>query len=263
LHAASLARAQQVRPGLAGLAEPVSERDEFLGPVRADAEDDEQAYLVLLESDLQVDPVDPHVDVVGVLERAGVEGPLLLLPLRGQPGDRRGRQARTGAQELLQRRPEVAAGQPVQVHQRQHLRDLRRLARPGRQDRRAEPDPLASRVIDALVVDPRRSDGHRPRRGHHFPLRVRAVSHHQPPPVGIEQIGVRIDVGSDLDLQCRGEHLSSTLTDQSVEQRPTRGRGLVTGLAVLLDYFRASWTSDHPREGAPVHVTSPRPIHRF
>ncbi len=66
---------------------------------------------------------------------------------------------------------------------------------------------------------------------------MRAVAHHQPPPVGIQLISVRIHVGSDLDLQRRGEHLPSTLTDQSVEQRPTHGRGLVTGLAVLLDYF--------------------------
>ena len=27
--------------------------------------------------------------------------------------------------------------------------------------------------------------------------------------------------------------------------------------------IRATWTSDHPREGAPLHVTPPRTIHRF
>ncbi len=74
----------------------------------------------------------------------GVEGTLLVLPLRRQPGDGRGRQARAGAQELLERRTEVAARQAMQIQQRQDLRDLRRLARPGGQDRRAEPEPLAA-----------------------------------------------------------------------------------------------------------------------
>jgi len=35
--------------------------------------------------------------------------------------------------------------------------------------------------------------------------------------VRTKQIGVRIDVGSDLDLQRRREHLPSTLTDQRIE----------------------------------------------
>jgi hypothetical protein len=74
-----------------------------------------------------MDPVDPDVHVVGALERPGVEGPLLVLPLRREPGDGRGRQARAGAQELLKRRPEVAARQAMQIQQRQDLRDLRRL----------------------------------------------------------------------------------------------------------------------------------------
>lgn len=39
------------------------------------------------------------------------------------------------AQKLPQRRPEVLAGQPVQLQQRQHLLDLRRLGRPRRQNR--------------------------------------------------------------------------------------------------------------------------------
>jgi len=201
LHAASFARAQQVRPGLAGLAEPVGERDELLGPVRADPQNHQQAHLVLLEPDLQMDPVDPDVDVVGAGQRPGVEGALLVLPLRRQPGDGRGRQARAGAEELLQRRTEVIAGQAMQIQQRQDLRDLRRLARPGRQNRRAEPQPLTGRRIDALVVDPRRPHRHRARRRHHLPRRMPAVAHHQPTTLGIQLLGVRVDVGSDLGLR--------------------------------------------------------------
>ena len=49
----------------------------------------------------------------------------VVLPLRGQPGDRRRGQAGVGAEEAFQRRGEVLAGQAVQVQQRQHLVDLR------------------------------------------------------------------------------------------------------------------------------------------
>jgi hypothetical protein len=68
--------------------------------------------------------------------------------------------------------------------------------------------------------------------------------------VGIEQLGVRIDVGSDLHLQSRGEHLTSTLTHELVEQRPTRGHGLVTGLAGLPDYFEHGRTFPKQRSNA-------------
>jgi hypothetical protein len=197
-----------------------------------------------------MDPVDPHVDVVGAGQRAGVEGPLLVLPLRRQPGDGRGRQARAGAQELLERRTEVAARQTMQIQQRQNLRDLSRLARPGGQDRRAEPQPLAGGLIDALVVDSRRPDRHRARRRHHLPRRVGAVAHHQPTTVGIELIGVRIDVGSDLGLQRGGEHLPGPLTHQRVEQLRTRRRGPVTGLSGFPDYLEHGRTFPNQRANA-------------
>jgi hypothetical protein len=72
-HAAALARAQQVGPGLGGLPVPVVEGDQFLGAVGADPDHHQQAHLVLLEADLEVDPVDPHVHVVGLGQGALVE----------------------------------------------------------------------------------------------------------------------------------------------------------------------------------------------
>ena len=81
LHAAPLARPEQVRPALTGLTEPIGERNELLGAPSADTENDEQTHLVLLEPELQVDPVDPHVDVVGAGQGPLVEGALLVLPL--------------------------------------------------------------------------------------------------------------------------------------------------------------------------------------
>jgi len=47
-----------------------------------------------------------------------------------------------GAEELLQRRPEIGGGEAVQVQQWQHLGHPRRLACPRGQDHRGEPLPL-------------------------------------------------------------------------------------------------------------------------
>jgi len=75
--------------------------------------------------DLEVDPVDPAVDVVGAGQRAVVERRGLALPLGGEPGNGGGGQTRIRAEELLQRRREVRAGQAVQIEQRQNFGDTR------------------------------------------------------------------------------------------------------------------------------------------
>jgi hypothetical protein len=112
-------------------------------PVGTHPDHHQQAQLVLLQPDVHVDHVGPHVDVVDTGQVPGREGALLGLPLLGELGDHRRRQACRGAGELAQGGHEVPAGQPVQVEQGQHLGDLRGLARPWRQDRRGEPHPLA------------------------------------------------------------------------------------------------------------------------
>ena len=118
-HAAASGVPQQVSPRLRGLPEPVRERDELLAAVGADADHHQQAHLVLLQPDLQMDPVDPQVHVVGAHERPGVERAGLVLPLAGEPGDRGRRQAGIRTKELLQRRPEIGGGQTMQIQQRQ------------------------------------------------------------------------------------------------------------------------------------------------
>ncbi len=45
---------------------PSASATSSLRAVGADPDHHQQAHLVLLEADLEVDPVDPHVDVVGV-----------------------------------------------------------------------------------------------------------------------------------------------------------------------------------------------------
>jgi len=47
---------------------------------------------------------------------------------------------------------------------------------------------------------------------------VEAVAHHQPVPLLINEVAVGVDVGGDLGLQCRGQHLASTIADNLIEQ---------------------------------------------
>jgi hypothetical protein len=197
-HAAALAVAQQVGPRLTGLAEPVGQGDQLLGAIDPDADHDQQAHLVLLEADLEVDPVDPQVHVVGLGQRPLPERCCVVLPLRGEPGDRRRGQACGRAEKLLQRGHEVAARQAVQVEQRQHLGHARRLARPRRQDRRREPLPLAGGLVDALVVDPRLTHRHRAGRRGDLPRVVEPVADHQLVAVLVDLVPMRLDVCGNL-----------------------------------------------------------------
>jgi hypothetical protein len=176
---------------------------------------------VLLQADVDVDAVDPQVDVVHVRQIPFAEAALLALPGLGQLRDHRRGQSRRAAQELPQRGHEVARGQPVQIEQRQHLGDFRGLAAPRRQDRRGEPGPLTGVGVGAAVIDPRRDHLHRPARGEYLARLVRAVAHHQPTAVLVTLVGEPGDVVIDLRLQGLGQHPSGTLTDQVVDQRRT------------------------------------------
>src|SRR5665647_1696858 len=97
--------------------------------------------------------------------------------------------------------------------------------------------------------------------------------------VPVELVSMGLDVGGDLSLQRRREHLPGTVTDQFIQQRPTHPAGAClepfsSGTTVNMGVpSRTSTpnagpdqsyrTSDHPREGAPPAATRPRTIHRF
>jgi hypothetical protein len=91
-HAAAFAVAQQVNPRRTRFAEPVGHGDQLLGRVGAHPDHHQQAHVVLLEANLEVDPVDPHLHVVDLGQRPGGERAGVVLPLLGQPGDRGRRQ---------------------------------------------------------------------------------------------------------------------------------------------------------------------------
>ncbi len=131
-HAAPAAVPQQVGPGLGRLPQPLGQGDQLLGAVQAHAHQDQDAGVGLTETDPGVDAVGPHVDVVALRQVASLEGGVVVLPLLREPVHRGRRQAGRGAEELLERGHEVAAGQSVQVEQQEYLADFRGLAAPRR-----------------------------------------------------------------------------------------------------------------------------------
>jgi hypothetical protein len=174
---------------------------------------------VLLEADVDVDPVGPQIHVVHLGQVPCCVRALFGLPGLGQLRDHRRRQAGGRAEELPQRGHEVPAREPVQIQQRQYLGDLRGLAAPGRQDRRGEPAPFARVGVGAAVVDPRRDHLHRPRAGEYLAGLVAAVAHHEPTTAGVAFVAELGDVGVHLGLQGLGQHPSGTLPDDLIDQR--------------------------------------------
>ncbi|CAM3496404.1 hypothetical protein MYIN104542_30460 [Mycobacterium intermedium] len=108
----------------------------------------------------------------------------------------------------------------MQVQQRQHLADLRGLARPGRQDRRRKPLSLTRIGINPFVVHPRRGDLDRTSGGQHVAGLVVPVAHHQPASVLVELVSELVDIRGDLGGQRRGQHLPGTIANNLIQQRP-------------------------------------------
>ncbi len=138
----------------------------------------------------------------------------------------------------------------MQLQQWQHLVDLRGLADPGRQDRRAEPLALPGVGVNPSVVDPRRDHLHRSRASQDPAGLVAAVAHHQPPAPLVALGDERIDVSVHLGPQRLSEHPPSTLPDDFVDQQRTVRNGV--GALALLEDLRDD------REGTALLV-----IHRF
>lgn len=99
-------------------------------------------------------------------------------------------------------------------------------------------------------------------------------------PVFVDLAGMGVDVGGDLGLQRRGQHLPGAIANDLVEQQtPTCAAGLV-GVIVVVDYLEHGRTFPDRRANAGpdqnlhglqiflgkvrhIHVTPPRSTHRF
>jgi len=129
----------------------------------------------------------------------------------------------------------------MQVQQRQHLGDLRCLARPRRQDHRGEPRTLTGIGVDPLVIDPRHGHLHRTRTGQHLPRLVVPVPHHQTVSTLVPLGGEPGDIGVHLGLQRLGQHPPGTLPDDLVDHRRTTRGAIITlgGLGGYGEHGRA------------------------
>jgi len=195
----------------------VGDGHQLFGAVSPHAHDDQCAQACLFQADVEVDAVGPDVDEVTVVEAALGEGSLVGLPLSGEAGDDRCRQAGGGAEELLEGGGEVTRAHAVQVHQWQHLGDLWALAAPRRDDHRREPPTLPGLVIDAAIVDTGRLDVDPARRRRDGACLGVAVAGHQTATSIIELVDEGGHVTFDLGLEGGHQHPAGALPDDLIE----------------------------------------------
>ena len=98
-HAAAFAVTQQVGPRAGRLAVAIGQGDELLHTVDPYPDHDEQAQLLFVQAHVEVDSVGPQVNIVHTGQIPVGEAVGVVLPLRGQPGDRRRGQAGVGAED--------------------------------------------------------------------------------------------------------------------------------------------------------------------
>ena len=193
----------------------------------------------LLQADVEVDAVGPHVHVVPVGQVALAKACCSachwavsrVITDADSPAAEPKNPSSAGAKS--------PARHAVQVHQRQHLGHLRALAAPRRQDHAAEPEPLAGvrSTRRSFTLGARRPRSH-PRRsgscaGPACPLRTTSRWPRSSP-----LAGQRGDVGIHLGLQRGGQHPAGTLADHLVQvagaARPApRRRSLLSTSAFL------------------------------
>ena len=212
--------------------------------------------------------VGPHVHVVAVRQVTLGEGPLLGLPLRGQPGDHRRRQPRGRAEEPGQRRREVA----------------RATCRAGTSTATPRPPSgscgtTAARSSCGTGTAPRSSSTRlsftrgavtsiRPGavvivRGSARPLRTTSRW-----PSLVTLAGQPGDVGVHLGLQSGGQHPPGTIEDDLIERRTHLRAGLLIG---HYSQHRRSFLAGVPtpavlvlvQRGRYVAPSNGSPIHRF
>jgi hypothetical protein len=193
----------------------------------AHTDDHETAEPFLFETNVEVDPVRPQIHVVPVRQVAGHEGPVLVLPGRGEPGDHRSRQSSCRTEEAFEGGSEVACRESVQVQQRQDLGDLWRPAAPGRDDDGAELGLVARFLVHATVVHPRCFDLDRAGHGLDLAASCVSVARHEPVPVIVTLVCELGEIRVDLGFQGRCQHRPCTFATDLVQAKATFRASLV------------------------------------
>src|SRR5262245_16754698 len=208
---------QQLLPGLRALPDAVGKPNQFLLAFGSGTDDHEQALRIVFEPGLDVDAISPDVDIplggqVAFEPTAVFVDPGLLQPSNGRSRQPAGVLAEQRAKRLL----EVAGGDALQVEDRdQHLEALRAPG-VGRQNARAEPNPLTTAglpVAHARLAHRYRSDA-----GHDLALGQMPVTHDTLVARRGLEIGIAPQEVSDFRLDRVREQGTRTVT-QNLSQR--------------------------------------------
>jgi hypothetical protein len=212
VHAAALEVTQHRRPGLLALAVAVPDGEQLLVAVVRCAHQDQDAGAILVEPDVEVDPVRPEVHVA--LAAQVTLGPrlVLLLPALLQPDDVRWTEpGRVGAKDGGECFFEVAGRDALEVKNGDQRIDARHAAQERRED-------LARELsLARLVAYPRLRDGQRTDARQHLALGQVAVAHDLAPPGRVDRAGVLPKPFLDFRLHRGLQHATSALSDELVE----------------------------------------------
>ena len=201
LQAAAAQIHQQLAPRLLALAIAVGEPDQFLSAELVRADHDQDALALLIKTSIEVDAIDPEVDVALAGQTAPLPGSQLGLPGLFQPADGRRRQTRrVRPEQRAQGLGEVTTRDALQIKPWQELLERASPAQIARQDRRGELD-LGAAGGRATVAHPGLTHCDRPDPGLDRALRQETITHQAPAAGVVDQLGMsreeRLDLGFD------------------------------------------------------------------
>jgi len=213
---------QEAAPTVRRFPEAVLDGDEFLRAVGAGADDDQQTLPVGVQPDVEVDAVDPPIDVPTRREIALAPGLVLPLPDLLEPHDGLRREAEDlRAQNRLERLVEIARRDALQIQDGQQLLDVRG-APQVRGDQRAG-KPRFVVLGEHPIVDPWRGDLQGTRAGHNAADRPVAIADDLPTALVIHQVLIPFEEQIHLDLDGALHQLPRALPDHFVQRQPRHG----------------------------------------
>src|SRR5258708_1070104 len=190
---------EQLLPRSCALAHAVGEADQLLLALRCGANNDQQALRIVSQPGLNMNAVDPEMDVALGREVALAQARVLFRPrLLETPYGRGRKPAGVLAKQRNERLLEVAGGDPLEVEDRDQHFEALRSARVGRQNRRGKANAL--RTFTDAVAHPRAAHADRTDAGHDLALWQMAVAHQPLAAIIGRLVGVPTEQGRDLSL---------------------------------------------------------------
>src|SRR5207245_4787919 len=245
---------EEVPPGLRALAHAVDEADKLLLTFGRGAHDAQQALRGILEPGLNMDAVDPAVDVAFGREVALAPARVLLRPGLLEARDGGGREpGRVLAEQRDQRLLEVVGRDAFEVEDRdQHVEALRS-ASIGRQNRRGKANALGA--FADTIAQPGAANGDRTDACHDLALGQMPMAHQPLAAISGELVGVAAEQGRDFGFNGLRQQRAGTVA-QNLGQRigKTSWMGEPENVSVGHGVSLLQWRSggaQHPHDTPP------------